>query len=58
MTGNEVKGINAAHEFHKRALAYATNHPGVSVTEAKNILATKGAKNLRARKSLNKAKEG
>jgi hypothetical protein len=57
MTGNEVKGINAAHELNIRARAYATNNPGVSVSEAKNILIARGAKNVRLKKSLGKARD-
>lgn len=58
MNGLEgIRSINASAELQTRALAYVTNNPGVSVTEAKVILAGEDA--IAARKHserVNRAK--
>ncbi len=41
---DSIRSINEGNALRKRALAYATNHVGVSVVEAMGILAQRDAK--------------
>jgi hypothetical protein len=48
-----IVDINAGTAIHRRALAYATNNPGVSTHEAIAHLTKRDAKATRTRDSLN-----
>lgn len=58
MSGLEgIKSINEGAALNKRARAYATNHPGVSVSEAVVILAGEDAIKRDRAKRAKKAAE-
>lgn len=49
---NDVKSIDDAHLLRQRAIAYATNNPGISAREAAAILTAKEGKVRRVKNSM------